>query len=298
MDDLNEGIYQAIQSQLPIGLNIGFSKSQKEIVKYHNNIKEHNYISCWTTEKDSMAMWLLYSKDKNCFRIKTTKEKLEKYANNFMNNNHWTKHINSEKGTIQSSSAKAKIKEVDYVNINDILRKVKNLHKEERTKIKDLDSKISQYEIWENKYHQIRENTRQKAEKIITNPIFLKDKAYQFENEVRVLLDVDIRNNITEKGFKENKYFDNIDYSIGKIDYVMGTATTDFSESRIFPNIIEVDLDNQFIDEVCIDPRMPKYQQNIFKEILNIDDKFIISDVFGCITDNIDLSMKYFSDYG
>jgi hypothetical protein len=56
MDDLNEGIHQAIESQLPSEFNNGFSKSHEEIVKYHNQIKEHNYISCWTTEKDSMVM--------------------------------------------------------------------------------------------------------------------------------------------------------------------------------------------------------------------------------------------------
>jgi hypothetical protein len=298
MDDLNEGIYQAIKSQLPSGFNIGFSKSHDEIVEYHNRIKEHNYISCWTTEKDSIAMWLLYSKDKNGFRIRTTKAKLKNSADKFMKKNYWTNHINSKEGTIQTSDIQAKIKNVEYVNINDIFIKIKNLHKEERIKIKSLDLKISQYKIWENKYHQIRENIRKQADKIITNPIFLKDKAYQFENEVRVLLDVDMRNNITEKEFKENKYVDYADYSIGEIDYVMGTATTDFSNSKIFPNIIEVDVDEQFIDEICIDSRMPIYQQNIFKEILNIDDKFVISNIFSSIADNTDFGMNYFSDYG
>jgi hypothetical protein len=43
---------------------------------------------------------------------------------------------------------------------------------------------------------------------------------------------------------------------------------------------------------------MPKYQQNIFKEILNISDIFVTSNIFGCVTDNIDLNMNYFSDYG
>ncbi len=298
MDDLNEGIYQAITSQLPTGLNIGFSKSHEEIVKYHNHIKEHNYISCWTTEKDSMAMWLLYSKDKNSFRIRTTKAKLKKSADRFMKDNCWTKHINSKEGTIQSSNTKAKIKNVEYINLNEVIKKIKNLHKDERIKIKNLDSKNSQHEIWKHAYRQIKEDTSQKAEKLIENPIFIKDKAYQFENEVRVLLDVDMRNNITENEFIKNKYFDFKEYSIGEMDYIMGTATTDFSESKIFPNIIEIDIDESFIEEVCIDPRMLEYQQKIFKEILNIDNKFITSDIFGCMTDEINFGMKYFSDYG
>jgi hypothetical protein len=279
------------KEELPSEFNNGFSKSHEEIVKYHNQIKEHNYISCWTTEKDSMAMWLLYSKEKNSFRIRTTKAKLKESADSFMTNNHWTKHIKSKEGTIQSFLPVAEIKNVEYVNIDEAIEKIKDLHKEERKNIKSLDNLDPFTKIWKDKYRIIKESTIKKAEQIISNPIFLKDKAYQFENEARVLLDIGLRNNLTEKEFKENNELNNI-------DYVMGTATMDFSDSRKFPNILEIDIDSKFIDEICIDPRMPKYQQNIFKEILNISDIFVTSNIFGCVTDKIDLNMNYFGDYG
>jgi len=40
-------------------------------------VKTSSYISCWTTEPNKIAMWLLYSKDFEGFRIRSTRTKLK-----------------------------------------------------------------------------------------------------------------------------------------------------------------------------------------------------------------------------
>ena len=139
MDDKNEGIFNALSAQLPSAFNLGFSKTHQEIIDYHNQIKQNTYISCWTKVKDSMAMWLLYSSDKMSIRVKTSKEKLERYLDKWMGKNFWTNHINSPIGTLQTFYPKSKIKEVKYVDINEKIEQIKKFHlKEKKRKRKDI----------------------------------------------------------------------------------------------------------------------------------------------------------------
>ena len=76
MEDLNEGFAYSLNDLLPRTFNPVFFTSSNMNKETYNLVRESKFITCWTKEKESMAMWLLYSKDFKSIRIKTSKEKL------------------------------------------------------------------------------------------------------------------------------------------------------------------------------------------------------------------------------
>jgi len=292
MDDNNEGLAQALTSQLPSSFNFGFSQSHQEIIDYHSQIRNHKYITCWSKEKDSIAMWLLYSQNKDFIRVKTNTDKLKKFADNFAKDNFLTKHLKSPEGTLQTDIPYAELKDVEYINFNTIVSDIKTLYKQQRESIELLYKEKIPDEDRQKKLTEILNRTKKNSSDLISNPLFLKDKAYHHENEIRATLSVFTRNSISYEEWKNNKNSD-------KLEYVFSTATTDYTDSSFnknLPNTLHITIDKDFIEEICFDPRMPQYQQNIYKEILNTNIKIIHTNVFGTLSDDINLGMSYCND--
>ncbi|MCF2949367.1 hypothetical protein L0668_14705 [Paraglaciecola aquimarina] len=184
-----------------------------------------------------MAMWLLYSKNKDCIRIKTTKEKLVKAAEQFGKRNHWSKHVKSpEKTPILLS--RPLVDDVKYVSFEEISEKIKKKYKEINENIlsgkctKELDAKS---------VIPIREAS------------FLKNKAYFHEQELRASFILRFKNNYPyEKWKSEIETESTIDHMLGGI-FVSEHNTNDF------PNIFKIEIPDDFIDSICFDPRLPLY---------------------------------------
>ncbi len=289
MMDKNEGFGVALKSQLS-SFGLHFNCTHEEIISSHENVKYSNYITCWSKEKDSIAMWLLYSKNKDGIRIKTTRKKLKNYTDLFLNSNLWYKHYKSAPGALQTISPVCQLDDVTYTDFNDIYLKLHELHHAHQSRINELtDESIQELISIKNankEISKISNDTFNEGNEILQNSLFLKDKAYSFESEVRACLpSMSVRNDLSYEEHKnQQKPYD--------IAYFSSTMNLDYKNS--LPNIIHIPINNDFIEEICFDPRMEEYKKDIYLDILNIkkDNRLVNTNVFGSLTINNDFGMS------
>jgi hypothetical protein len=233
MEDKNEGLGLAMSSQEAID---GWTLEQSSALEeHHQELKELVYLSCWTKEPELMAMWLLYSKNKDCIRIKTTKEKLIRATKEFGKRNHWKRHVNSpEKTPILLSSPL--VDDVKYVAFEEISEKIKIKYKEINENI--LSGKCT-------------EELDAKSVIPLGEASFLKDKAYFHEQELRASFFLRFKNNYPyEKWRNETEK---------TINHVLGGIFVSEHNTNDYPDIFKIDIPDDFIDSVCFDPRLPLY---------------------------------------
>jgi len=289
MDDKNEGLGIAIGEATKL-YNI-LESSHEGITKKHFEKLNTNYISCWTKEKDLIAMWLLYSKNKDYIRIKTSKEKLEKYTNLYTENAFFMKNYQSKEGTIQTLFPNCSIDEIKYIDFEDLIENIKQAndsYKKECAKIfinnsltKDIQTKLY------SKASEERDNITKEA-------LFFKDKAYQHEKEIRSTFEVNVRNNISYEEFLKLKKEDELK---DKGHYLYKTISTP-EPLESLPSVIHIEIADDFIEEICFDPRTPTFQKNIYIQALKLkenDEKITTSNIFGVKSENLDLNLKLFN---
>jgi len=223
MEDKNEGLAVVFQSMLPRGLFYS-SSTHKELLDYHNDVKDTNYISCWSKEENSIAMWLLYSKNKDYIRVKTTYKKLKNASDDFCKKNYWTEHLHSPEGTMQTSHPFSTVSEVNYKNYIELLQKVKilvdSVNNEQKIffdhKTKDFKELLNKDRNF--KFSEMRNKFEDEAKNIIDNALLIKDDAYKHESEIRAIIEVNRRNEITyDKWLIADK--NSIPYIFGLITY-------------------------------------------------------------------------------
>lgn len=236
-----------------------------DIASAYENILENNYLSCWTTESELMAMWALYSPDCSSIRISTTAGKLRSALGNLNEKMSWSKAID-EPGSRKQVSRHCSLEPVEYVDFF-------ALRNEIRKKYQLFEQKISTAQHQNENYHSdgfkkdYEEFLQQKI--IKRDGLFLKDKAYVHENEVRAALYFGVRNN---RPFKEY--------------HPLFKGLTDNASVGELPDFLYADVDEHFVDTVCFDPRMPRYKRHIFESILTSSIPEVReSRVFGCALD-------------
>lgn len=273
MEDLNEGFAFSLRKLLPSSFNPGFLISNPETKESYTHARESNFITCWTKEKESMAMWLLYSKDFKSIRIKTSREKLKNVIDNYFNEIIYTNHFYSEAGTIMTNLP-AMINEVKYIDFEDYQKKISTLKENFDLSLKSLEDKTVE------NYSNLTKKLFEELEKIIPHEdiLFLKNNAFSHEKEVRAGISFVKRNNMTKEEVDERF---NRDETISDL-----TGTFIFKQIEIndFASVHYIDLKiDNFIEEICFDPRMPSYQKDIYLEILGLknDKRVVSSNIFG-----------------
>lgn len=277
MDDKNEGLGLALRNLVPSSSSLGFLLNLN-INKEYKKVRENTFISCWTKEKDSMAMWLLYSKDCSSIRIKINKKNLERIIDSHLEKIHYRKHFSSPENTIISISSKCKIDDVNYIEYQELLNKTDDLKKEFEEKV-NLD-------INESDYQELINELYEKGNKIIDydNALFLKNKAFEYEKEVRAGIQLSIKNDLeTEK----IKCIDNqLLLTTTTYDCMSKEPSVDYLEKLYY---IDFNM-NDFIEEICFDPRIKEYQKKIYIDILglNNDKRVVSTNIFGSYIKSLD----------
>ncbi len=274
MEDLNEGFAYSLKSLLPDTFNPGFLSSNRLCEESYNLARESNFITCWTKEKESMAMWLLYSKDFKSIRVKTSKEKLKKVIDHFLDDLFYAKHYYSNSGTLMSNHIECEIGDVKYINFKDYRNKISKLKEKFDFELDNLKEKTVE------NHTKLVTKLFDESEKLISHKdiLFLKNKAYQHENEVRAGIRLVFRNDMKKEDV--DKRFEGAE----TMSDLSGTFI--FRETKIddFNNVYYIDLEiDDFIEEICFDPRMPSYQKDIYLNILGLEDdkRVVSSDIFG-----------------
>ncbi len=250
LDDKNEGVGNIIRS-FELSPVLRTNLEHLKNIEYPI-IKHTTYVSCWTKVPDNIAMWTLYSPNKSAIRIKTTVSKL--YA-----------AINNYKKDYSNNICKIEDFQPNQVDVfrmvYEDLRKVKN----------DIESKVEmgvpdvQEATGKSKAEMLRAGSKAMVEylkNLILEDDNLKDENYSHEKEIRG----QIKFKPTNEDAYDHMHFSECDFS----------KFADF----IFPIVYD-----DFIEELCFDPRCEPYKIEVYKRIIDPDEELNIlnSDTFGIV---------------
>lgn len=272
-EDRNEGVGAILEAQDCVRMRHEAMKANK-IKDIYNFNRNNKYLSCWTEEPDMIAMWAIYSKDQSAIRLETTVGKLEKALFDA-----WRKICWSECGFDDEGFDKAhiawfsEVSKVDYVNFFDIRDSIRQKHQEFYRNAELKAKNNRSYFDFEGGFIQDFLALYDSNEKRMKG-LFLKDIAYKHEAEVRGVLHCGVVDKNSVKKWRSPSSRQGI---IPKLDPIRA-ALPDES-----PTYIYADLPEDFIDGICFDPRMPNYQQEIYKQIFGDTVTNIATSIaFGC----------------
>ncbi len=205
-------------------------------------VKILSYISCWTKEPDKVAMWLLYSKDSQGFRIQTTREKLDAVFTAYRNS------YESSPDKIKSFSPKRDraLLSVIYEDFRKVKKGLETRNARIQKKIDNLPENASKADSIRHFSNAARE--AMKDFKYTKNPWTYKDKAYDHEKEVRAVIEF-------EPSDEEGAY------------YLGGYGDLTYLSDSFLPCIHLAICDN-FVEDICIDERCAEFKKEVFRSIL------------------------------
>ncbi|MBU0965223.1 MAG: DUF2971 domain-containing protein [Proteobacteria bacterium] len=202
-------------------------------------VKTLTYISCWTIESNKIAMWLLYSKDSDGFRIRTTRTKLKSVLADYRKSYAFSPERIQDFSPIEGDN----VFDVTYENFRETKEELETRNRDiekELDSLPDTLSKVKRIRL----FSKVARATLTTL-KFTDNPWFYKDKAYDHENEVRAVIEFEAAN---EEGNS------------------LAGDLTEFT-SR-FPSSINVDIPDDFIEDICIDERCLPFKKAVFKSFL------------------------------
>lgn len=264
MADKNEGLgymlymQQDYLSRIRVATN---DKIESELRKYQNNI----FISSWTKESDLIALWSLYSPDCSSVRIETTVKKLREIAQNYLNSNHWNQGLDLDPGDPRLVCHTTGVDEVSYIDFYATSQRIKSHWEKMYSELEEPWGNNRQ-EAYDNKhiFDKYRDNCKHLD---YSHNWRLKDISYKYENEVRINIDVGIRDKYPIHSQERNAAL------YGVLDY---------APEGHFPDSIYLDVNDDFIERICIDPRCPEFKTKTIIDVLsNFNIKISTSKAFG-----------------
>ncbi|MGB6006800.1 hypothetical protein [Castellaniella sp.] len=125
--DRNEGIDRLL-TQLELtqpGSGCGMGWSDAETARrMHDRVKQSHYISCWSRNAESVAMWALYSPDHCSVRVSTTVSKLLPAVENLASKYSLLRLNSSDLGKRVAVAVMGSIEPVTYENLADISHRI------------------------------------------------------------------------------------------------------------------------------------------------------------------------------
>lgn len=201
MQDRNEGIGFVLRGQEDSIFRQAFIDRDR-IPKFHEYALENHYVSCWTMEPESMAMWSLYSPDSAAIRISTSVSKLHIALQSLLEEMHW-RHCAEEPGTrkpVAWDSELAPVKYVNFVRVRDEIRESYRASREFTAKTARLEANY--FENPGGFFKDRADFHQRKSPPPAGLALLLKDEAYLHEKEVRACLSCGVRNEMTLEEFR------------------------------------------------------------------------------------------------
>ncbi|PCI59827.1 MAG: hypothetical protein COB35_10405 [Gammaproteobacteria bacterium] len=217
----------------------------------HNLDKHSGFVSSWTTKAESVAMWSLYSNDFQGVRIKTSIRKLRNSIGLYYKNTSTTNLYRKSPKEEYLATGDAYVAEVTYVNLEKIfnrIRRRKRAYDKLESKLKSLNIEI---DISKLKYSHTNFLNLPREKYLI------KDMSFSHENEIRAVIQV---------GKVDARQFDEIIDNRGFLPTtVNGLANR--ASPKDFSDMLFIDTQEDFIEEVCIDPRCPPFKKLEIKRL-------------------------------
>lgn len=296
-EDENEAIelilkgLQIIAGPCRGGIGNSWEGDHNAALSAHIKTKHSAYISSWTTSPESVAMWSLYSINQVGVRIKTKLDKLESLAQDYRDKNKPSQNYKAD-NDFTSGVTTAYVKPVSYVNVKNMFKRVSRRKKAyDKVEEKLLANGIQPYNPGGPPDSYERYNNFLGLPSL---PYLIKDEAYSHEHEVRMVLRL---GKFSHKAFLKICEATKSDIKPRSILEVITELEghdggLENCDNEDFLDMAYMDITNNFIEEICIDPRTPLHISNEIKSILEqFNIPIVTSDAFGYKPDK-----SYFSE--
>lgn len=265
-NDENEQINHILKHLLLMGgpcfddyKELPYTKDQAS--KTHELIKNNYFASCWTLEPESNALWSLYSMNCTGVRICTTVGKLNKTIKRYFENEGIKKIKTAGANNPVNVICKVSIEKVQYMDLNNLYNQIITRGKaykrlKDRYDSKNIDFYKSIFNF-NNENKKINKNTKY----ILLLNHVIKNNSYEYEHEIRAILSVGTicLNQSNFDIWSKNAYDDTVNYTEGF------SKLTNIND---FPNYIEIPIQNDFVNDVCIDPRCVSFKADVMRRFI------------------------------
>jgi hypothetical protein len=262
--DKNEGIERLLLQlkRAPSGCGgVGWNDSITAKLQ-HEQIKKSHYISCWSKNPESVAMWSLYSQDYCSVRIATTVKQLKIVMNNFLNKYCLSNLTENELGDRKIISVEGRIAPVTYASLQELTKKASRRLKayrriDERYKRKGIEK--PKLDKIDKRYFERQQQRRLKELSLTCN---LKDNSFKHEDEVR--LAIRLAETVCDKHILELKgiYDPAHKHHITLKDDL---RLEEYGLNETMPERELIDCPDDLIKSVAIDPRCPQHKAEFIR---------------------------------
>ena len=285
--DRNEGVGRLL-AQLEVSrprgcFGMGWHNDETARVQ-HERVKRSHFISCWSLNPESVAMWSLYSPDYCSVRISTTIAKLRVAVENLLEKYSMAHLTESNLGQRVVISTEGRIAPVTYASLAGISKRI-SLRVKAHARLVDRyarnNRKMPDLMDVDPRYYQ-REEQRRFVE--LQTTFNLKDSSFQHEAEVRLV--VRLGEETCSKAVLEERALLNPGHqyhSIMKENLrAWGSVTNVMLPERDF-----VSCPANLIESVAVDPRCPPHKAEFIRDWFERGGVSIVeSDCFGYIPDS------------
>lgn len=237
-------------------------KSHEEAILHHQILKTSNYVSSWTLQAESVAMWSLYSTDRCSISVQTTVGKLRHALDDYWSREGKQKILNAQTDEVIQGISKVTLRQVHYHSLAKLRSRINRFGKA----LDRLDARLARkdeflMDRWRTAFHN---NTQGRSFRLLSEltqePFFTKDESYAHEKEVRATLELG-RAQMTESALKSAKEL--LRQSPSTHHYL----AVFFSQpaADLCPKEIYLKVPNDFVESVRIDPRSSAHKRDFIE---------------------------------
>lgn len=284
--DENEGI-DAILGGLMIkaGLfrdGIGLPwKNHEEAILHHKVLKTSNYVSCWTLQAESVAMWSLYSTDRCSVSVQTTVGKLRRALDDHWSREGKQKILNAQPDEEIHGISKVTLGQVHYHSLAKLRFRITRFGRA----LDRLDARLARQgefliDRWRNALHDnIQGRSFRLLSELTLEPFFTKDESYAHEREIRAALEVG-QAHLTETGLRSAREL--LEQSPSFHHFLAGFFSRPHAD--LCPREIYVNVPKDFIESIRIDPRSPAHKTEFIERFAHRNGiSTLEATAFGCL---------------
>jgi len=293
--DPNEGI-ERLLSQLETASSgracfssgIGWTDRESATVK-HQAIQRSYFISCWSANPESVAMWSLYSPDLCSVRLQTTVGQLRNAALQLMDRYSVYRFLKAGGEKSKAVTVSGLIAPVRYEDLNNVCAKITRRFRA----YKQLQNRYIRTErlglLYFNQRNVVRERARELT--LLKSRCCLKDISFEHEKEVRVIVRLGdawlVDALIEEHALKDPSQSNHRLLSGGLLEYLEYLEEV---KDTTLPKREFVSTTEGLVNSVAIDPRCPEHKADFIRNWLKQHNVPVVkSKCFGFIPDNLEI---------
>lgn len=262
--DENEGIDEilgglALKSGIfRDGVGLPWNNHEEAII-HHQLLKRCNYVSCWTLQPESVAMWSLYSTDRCSVSVQSTVGRLQGALNDHWSREGKQKIFNAQPGEEINGISKITFGQVRYYSLAKLRARISKIG----NALDRLDARLARHgefliDRWSKA--QCEGRSFRLLRELTTKPFFTKDESYSHEREVRATLEIG-QALMTEASIESARELLKSRPSIHQYLAIFFSRP----HANLCPPEIYVNVPNDFVESVRIDPRSPGHKSEFIK---------------------------------